>query len=332
MLATGHYRRGCLRWAATHASRFEPSKFRLIHFHPPGRGDQDQGASTEPGPPGSGPGETLDLDDGQVVETSTTARLLGVILDQHLTFEAHLKHIDSTATRWLQAIINDHYDIHCIAYPEAIQIYTDGSGIRGRVGIAMAEIYSDKQGALRTPLAPKQASGQYLVRELVDLLDRLNPVLDISFHCVVAQMRTGKIGLNHYLSTINWADDPLCPCERAPEMIHHVLFGCTQYDDLQHTVWTEGTPRNLTEALAERNRSHPAGMARAERPQERTASDSPSRRWLTDRYHILSHTTSHSHRYGAAACGPDPRSGAASGCRSLGRLRSATAPPEPSQA
>jgi exonuclease III len=114
MLATGdseqanclrlreHYRRGCLRWAATHASRFEPSKFQLIHFHPQGRRAQGlsargQGASTEQGEP-------LDLGDGQVIQPSTTARLLGVILDQHLTFEAHLKHVDSAATRRLQAI------------------------------------------------------------------------------------------------------------------------------------------------------------------------------------------------------------------------------------
>ncbi|KAF7174349.1 hypothetical protein CNMCM5623_007004 [Aspergillus felis] len=581
MLATGdsehancqrlraHYRRGCLHWAATHASQFELSKFQLIHFHPPGRrarGDAE--------PPHSGPGEPLDLGDGQVVQASATARLLGVTLDQHLTFEAHLKHVDTAATRRLQAIsalggskwglrlrelrhiytacitpimlyaasvwyappargrrrfhsqqvkvlnriqrragkliagafrtvsgaafdaelhltpmplllrqrriqtliriattpayrmhILDrrrrhhrnmllqspleaaeeevelatgvdpremeirlpwavppwweppevvieetkersmiHHDIHCIAYPEAIRVYTDGSGIRGKVGTAAvcldppicrqrylgtdvehtvpvaeiaglvlalrllkrdlvprdawrsppdrgsrsrAEIYSDNQGALRTLLAPKQAPGQYLVRELVSLIDRLDPVLDISFHwlaahrgvagneladrkakeaagwrpgngrgglapvmmpdyptrgpldawirqhtkeqweeawrqsehgrhlrdllpdvtkrsislyddltpverSVVAQMRTGKIGLNHYLTTINRAEDPLCPCGRAPETTHHVLFGCTRYDDLRRTIWTEGTPRNLTEALTEK--------------------------------------------------------------------------------
>ncbi|KAF7183375.1 hypothetical protein CNMCM7691_003574 [Aspergillus felis] len=87
-----HYRRGCLRWAATHASRFGPSKFQLIHFHAPGPGAQ------------SGPGEPLDLGDGQVVEAGATARLLGVTLDQHLTLEAHLKHVDTAATRRLQAI------------------------------------------------------------------------------------------------------------------------------------------------------------------------------------------------------------------------------------
>jgi hypothetical protein len=61
-------------------------------------------------------------------------------------------------------------------------------------------------------------------------------VLDISFHwlaahrgvagnerSVPAQMRTWKIGLNHYLPTINRADDL---CARAPETTHHVLSGC----------------------------------------------------------------------------------------------------------
>ncbi|KAF4215600.1 hypothetical protein CNMCM6457_005783 [Aspergillus fumigatiaffinis] len=213
-----------------------------------------------------------------------------------------------------------------------------------------AEIYSDNQGTLRTLLDPKQGSGQYLVRELVDLLDWLDPVLDISFHwlaahegvagneladqkakeaagwrqgltdgqcgplppvtlpdhptrgpldawikqytkeqweeawrqsehgrhlqrflpevtrhsiaiyddltpvecSVLAQMRTGKIGLNHYLSTINRADDPLCPCGRAPETTHHVLFSCTRYDDLRRAAWPEGGPRDLTEALTEK--------------------------------------------------------------------------------
>ncbi|GIJ82496.1 hypothetical protein Asppvi_001004 [Aspergillus pseudoviridinutans] len=62
-------------------------------------------------------------------------------------------------------------------------------------------------------------------------------------------------------------------------------------------------------------RSHPADMARAERPQQRQAVDSPSRRWLTDRYHILSHTTSHSQRCGATACGPGLRVCAAPACR-----------------
>lgn len=142
-----------------------------------------------------------------------------------------------------------HHNIHCIAYPEAIRIYTNGSGICGRVDTAAvclgppsavnvtwgrstdvehtvpvaemaglvlalrliirelvprdiltvaraapatygsrkrAEIYSNNQAALRTLLAPKQAAGQYLVQELVDLIDQLNLVLDILFHWLAA--------------------------------------------------------------------------------------------------------------------------------------------------
>ncbi|KAF7172660.1 hypothetical protein CNMCM5623_004802 [Aspergillus felis] len=123
--------------------------------------------------------------------------------------------------------------------------------------------------------------------------------------------------------------DDLTPVERsvAPETIHHVLSGCTRYDDLRRAIWTEGTPRNLTEALTEKRyvrraarfmldtgrltyvaeATQPAWL-KPSAPQQRTASDSPSRRWLTDRYHILSHTTSHSRQYGAATLGPDPRS------------------------
>jgi hypothetical protein len=66
--------------------------------------------------------------------------------------------------------------------------------------------------------------------------------LTLMEHSVLAQMRNGKIGRNHYLITIDQADDTLCPCGRAPETIHHVLFGCTRYDDLQRAAWTEGPP------------------------------------------------------------------------------------------
>ncbi|KAF4254782.1 hypothetical protein CNMCM8812_007889 [Aspergillus fumigatus] len=453
MLATGdsehancqrlreHYRRGCLCWAATHASRFEPSKFQLIHFHPPGQG------------PRGGPGEPLNLGDGQIIEASATARLLGVILDQRLTFESHLKHVDTAATRRLQAIsalggskwglrlrelrhvytacitpimlyaasvwyappvrgrkrlhsqqtkvlnqiqrragkliagafrtVKDleirllwavppwwespevvieatkersllHHNIHCIAYPEAIRIYTNGSGICGRVDTAAVCLgppsavnvtwgrstdvehtvpVAEMAGlaALRTLLAPKQAAGQYLVQELVDLIDQLNLVLDILFHWLAAHhgiagnglagqkakeaagwrrgVTDGRCGplapvmmLNHptrgpldawikqhvkeqwgeawrqsehgrhlrrYLPGLTRHSfaiyNDLTPMERsvlaqmrtgkiglAPETIHHVLFGCTQYDDLRRATWTEGAPRDLTEALTEK--------------------------------------------------------------------------------
>ncbi|GIK05614.1 hypothetical protein Aspvir_009727 [Aspergillus viridinutans] len=65
----------------------------------------------------------------------------------------------------------------------------------------------------------------------------------------LVQMCTAKIRLSHYLTTIDRAEDLSCPCGQAPETIHHVLFVCSWYDDLQRAKWTEGTPQNLREAL-----------------------------------------------------------------------------------
>ncbi|KAJ8177786.1 hypothetical protein LV157_007910 [Aspergillus fumigatus] len=194
-----------------------------------------------------------------------------------------------------------------------------------------AEIYSNNQAALRTLLAPKQAAGQYLVQELVDLIDQLNLVLDILFHWLAAHHGIAGNGLagqkakeaagwrrgvtdgrcrplapvmmlNHptrgpldawikqhvkeqwgeawrqsehgrhlrrYLPGLTRHSfaiyNDLTPMERsvlaemrtgkiglARETIHHVLFGCTQYDDLRRATWTEGAPRDLTEALTEK--------------------------------------------------------------------------------
>ncbi|KAG2001377.1 hypothetical protein GB937_010217 [Aspergillus fischeri] len=87
-----------------------------------------------------------------------------------------------------------------------------------------------------------------VTRHSITIYDDLTPVE----RSVLAQMRTGKIRLNHYLTTINRADDPLCPCRRAPETIHHVLLSCTRYDDLRRAAWPEGAPRSLVEALTEK--------------------------------------------------------------------------------
>jgi hypothetical protein len=59
-------------------------------------------------------------------------------------------------------------------------------------------------------------------------------------------MRTGKIGLNGFLTTINQAETDRCPCRQAPaETPHRVLLGSLGselYDDLRgggqlHETW-----------------------------------------------------------------------------------------------
>ena len=79
----------CEPWSHTHASVFAPEKFALVHFQPKGT-EEDQ--------------EPLDLGRGRVVIPSESAKLLGVVLDRQLDFQAHLQQIDAKCSRGLQAM------------------------------------------------------------------------------------------------------------------------------------------------------------------------------------------------------------------------------------
>ena len=78
----------CEVWSRTHASVFAPEKFTLVHFRPPATGRRREPVVQAPDD------ATLDLGGGRIVNPSESAKLLGVILDQHLNFEEHMKSVD----------------------------------------------------------------------------------------------------------------------------------------------------------------------------------------------------------------------------------------------
>lgn len=85
----------CRPWAATHASLFAPEKFALVHLHNPTECQGDRRC------PGLGPPLTLG---DQTVSPAPYARLLGMLIDQHLSFDKHLESVDARCSRGLQAI------------------------------------------------------------------------------------------------------------------------------------------------------------------------------------------------------------------------------------
>ncbi|KAI9035626.1 uncharacterized protein KD926_003195 [Aspergillus affinis] len=65
---------------------------------------------------------------------------------------------------------------------------------------------------------------------------------------------SGKIGLNNFLATIKRADNPRCPCERAPETVAHILLDCSRYEALRFKLWGPDHtyhPRHIRDALTD---------------------------------------------------------------------------------
>ena len=80
--------RKCLKWARTHGSRFNPDKSELIHFV--GRKRKPYRASI-----------TLE---GEKIEPSKSIRLLGVYLDEALSYKAHLEVLNTKVPALLVAL------------------------------------------------------------------------------------------------------------------------------------------------------------------------------------------------------------------------------------
>ena len=52
---------------------------------------------------------------------------------------------------------------------------------------------------------------------------------DEALSSILIQMRTGKIGLNRYLSQIGKADDPWCECQNAYQTVRHIIEDCPNF-------------------------------------------------------------------------------------------------------
>ena len=79
--------RKCLNWARTHGSRFNPEKSELIHFI--GRRKAHKASITL---------------EGKVIKPADSIRLLGVHLDQSLTYKAHLRALNTKIPTLLSAL------------------------------------------------------------------------------------------------------------------------------------------------------------------------------------------------------------------------------------
>ena len=52
----------------------------------------------------------------------------------------------------------------------------------------------------------------------------------------MTQLRTGKIGLNAFLHSINRADEPTCSCRRGPQTPRHIVLECRNWTDLRERL------------------------------------------------------------------------------------------------
>jgi hypothetical protein len=79
------------KWAHRHASVFAPQKYKLIHFVRPRKKASEEERKRP---------LALTLKDGrtQIVQPTTKARYLGVILDDKLTGKAHLDYVAERST------------------------------------------------------------------------------------------------------------------------------------------------------------------------------------------------------------------------------------------
>jgi ribonuclease HI len=70
---------------------------------------------------------------------------------------------------------------------------------------------------------------------------KLHQGLSKPLSSILVQMRTGKIGLRHYLYSRNVPDieDDRCRCGQSSQTVAHVLLSCRQYAQLREAVWWE---------------------------------------------------------------------------------------------
>ena len=54
---------------------------------------------------------------------------------------------------------------------------------------------------------------------------------------LITQLRTGKIGMAHYLHSIGRADSPRCPCDQGIQTVRHVLTECPRTQELREKLF-----------------------------------------------------------------------------------------------
>jgi tubulin alpha len=78
--------------------------------------------------------------------------------------------------------------------------------------------------------------------------------LDKALSSIITQMRTGNIGLRHYLyqRKVPEVEDGQCQCRRGEQTVAHILFSCPRFKD-ERNVWrSEGTwSANLKKVLTD---------------------------------------------------------------------------------
>jgi hypothetical protein len=93
--------------------------------------------------------------------------------------------------------------------------------------------------------------GQH-TRKLYDALNRKEA-------SILAQLRTGMVGLNGYLHRIGATESDQCECGQAKESVQHFLFRCTKWDTLRTQMLQQTATRkgNLSYFLGGKAKSDP---------------------------------------------------------------------------
>jgi ribonuclease HI len=104
----------------------------------------------------------------------------------------------------------------------------------------------------------KEARGRELFRVMpqpTKAVLRLHQGLSKPLSSILTQMRTGRIGLRHYLFSRNVPDieDDRCGCRQSPQTVAHILLSCRRYTQLRKTIWVEEDDKGKKRPITKTN-------------------------------------------------------------------------------